>query len=544
MPSVVLISLDTMRHDAIRAVSDMAWWEKWGLEDALRTPNLDRFAQECHVFRRCYATSSFTPPSHASMVTGRYVSAHGAKAFFHSMRSGLPTLAGILRDYGYATVAWSENECLDYCGILRDFDETFTYRTHNWSEFAARLSSLEATFPGKVLAFIHLFDLHSPYMASLRTIGQPGEVEAYFDRLDRVLRELGHPVPQWFMRWASHLTERRPRSGAELTHYGERVCTNGELLAEWAMGSRGDIDFRARAYTHGLSYFDRELWPVIERDLRAAGLLSEDSLTVVTADHGEAPTYIFDTRRFAHKADLVEGCLRVPLLVRYPACRAKGLDTDQLCSLVDIVPTTLELLGLPAPATELDGKSLLDPPDPDRAVFAEGEHFQQAKWDKWAFRQGQEEGITALWERAVVSRGLKLVQRGDRTLLEGLETMAPPDQVEAIYRAVIGRYPTDRESRTLLGLLEGGAANAAEIAEIAVAAVEEQGEAARLVAIDDLDETPNLLSDPQYADEQARLDRLLDEYAARARAAETTGAGYEAEDEEAVMLRLRELGYL
>jgi len=478
------------------------------------------------------------------MMTGRHVSAHAARAFFHSMRAGLPTLAGILREQGYVTVAWLENECLEYCGVVRDFDETFTYQTHSWTEFASRLSDLEATFPGKVFAFIHLFDLHSPYMASLRTIGQAGEVEAYFGRLGLVLRELGYSVPKWFMRWASRLTERRPRSAAELTHHGERVCTNGELLAEWIMGSRGDIDFRARAYTHGLSYFDRELWPVIEGDLRAAGLLADDSLTVVTADHGEAPTFIFDARRFAHKADLVEGCLRVPLLVRYPAYQARVPDTDQLASLVDIVPTILGLLDASAPDAESDGTCLFDPPDPDRAVFAEGEHFQQAKWDKWAFRQGQEEGITTLWERAVISRGLKFVQRGDRVLLDSLDDKAPPAQVEAVYRGVIGRYPTDRESRTLFRLMESGAVSAQEVAEIAIEAVAEQGEAGRLIATDDLDEARNLLDDPRHADEQARLEALLADHAARARSMEATGAGYDAEDEETVMHRLKELGYI
>jgi len=543
VPNLALISLDTMRHDAIRGVSDMAWWEDWGLAEALHTPNLDRFAGECHVFRRCYATSSFTPPSHASMVTGRYVPAHGVKAFFHSLRPDVPTLAQLLSAQGYVTVAWFENECLDYCGILRGFDEVYNYHDHSWADFVARLSDLQSTFPGRVFAFIHLFDLHSPYMASLRTIGGEGAVEAYFARLDRVLRGLGYRVPQWFLRGVSRAMEKRPRSLSELTHYGERVCTNGELLAEWIMGSRGDLEFRARAYTHGISYFDEQLWPVVEADLRRAGLIADDSVTVVTADHGEAPTFIFDKYRFAHKADMVEGCLRVPLLLRCPGHPAPA-DLDRLASLVDIAPTVLGLLGVPTEGLRLDGEDLFAAADRDRAVFAEGEHFQQADWDKWGFRHGQEEGITSLWERAVISRGLKLVRRGDRAMLDALDTQLPPDQVQTVYRAVLGRYPTDREARTLIALIESGGATAGELAELAVEAAEEQGAATRLVSTDDLDERRNLLGHPDCADEHARLARLLDDYAAAARSLEATTAGYGAEDEEAVMHRLKELGYL
>jgi hypothetical protein len=380
-------------------------------------------------------------------------------------------------------------------------------------------------------------------MMCLRTVGREGAVEEYFGRLDRVLRGFGYCVPQWFMRGVSRAMEKRPRSPSELTHYGERVCTNGELLAEWLMGDRGDLDFRAQAYTHGLSYFDEQLWPVIERDLRRTGLIAHDSVTVVTADHGEAPTYLFDKHRFAHKADMVEGCLRVPLLIRCPAQDA-ALSTDRLSSLVDIAPTVLRLLGLPAEGVAFDGVDLLAAPDPDRAVFAEGEHFQQAQWDKWGFRHGQEEGITSLWERAVISRGLKLVRRGDRALLADLDAQLPPDQVQTIYRTVLGRYPTDRETRTLIALIEAGGATAQELAAVAVEAVEEQGAAARLVATDDLDERRNLLDDPTHAAEQARLARLLDEHSAAARSLEATDAGYDAEGEQAVMKRLKELGYL
>jgi len=544
MPNVVLVSLDTMRHDAIRAVSDLTWWERWGLADALRTPNLDRFAQECHVFGQCYGTSSFTPPSHASMVTGRYVPAHGVKAFFHSLRPGVPTLAGLLKDEGYVTVAWFENECLGYCGLLRDFDETYNYRDHVWDQFAARLRELQTTFPGRVFAFIHLFDLHSPYLMSLRTVGREGAVDEYFDRLAELLRELGHPVGKWFLAGVSRRMEKRPRSRADLTHYGERVCCNGEVLAEWIMGEAGDLRLRARAYTRGLSYFDEQLWPVVEGDLREAGLIGEDSITVVTSDHGEAPSYIFDRRRFAHKADMVQGCLRVPLLVRCPAGDTPGPDTEQLASLVDIVPTVLGRLGATAEAADFDGTDLFGKPDPDRAVFAEGEHFQQARWDKWGFRRGQEEGITCLWERAVISRGLKLVRRGDRALLDGLDEKTPPDQVETIYRAVVGRYPTPREAQALVDAIERGEATAREVVEIAIEAVEDQGQAERLVATTDLEETENLIGDPDHAAERERLGRLLEDYAARARALEATAAGYDAEDEEAVMQRLKELGYL
>jgi hypothetical protein len=211
---------------------------------------------------------------------------------------------------------------------------------------------------------------------------------------------------------------------------------------------------------------------------------------------------------------------------------------------VDLAPTVLALLGLPSGDGETDGTNLWGSPDPARVVFAEGEHFEQTHWDKWAFRRGQEEGRTCLKERAVISRDLKLVRRGDLALLEGLAEQPPARQVDTIYRAVIGRLVRPQEHRTLLRLLETGQATALELAEVAQESICEQGLAERLIATTDVEEQHNLIADPRYAAQRDRLAALLDAHAADARSQEATSAGYADGDEAEVMRRLGELGYV
>jgi arylsulfatase len=90
----------------------------------------------------------------------------------------------------------------------------------------------------------------------------------------------------------------------------------------------------------------------------------ENSLIVLTSDHGEA---FMEHGHQGHNTTLYDEMLHVPLLVRLPGGeRPPGVDFDRVASSLDIVPTVLSTLGLPAPP-EVDGLDLLGPsPDPRR----------------------------------------------------------------------------------------------------------------------------------------------------------------------------------
>ncbi len=86
------------------------------------TPNLLRLASRGVRFDRAFASSSWTLPSHASMLTGRWP--HELRVGWKTpVRDGVPTLAGYLASHGYATAGFVAN--LDYCsretGLARGF---------------------------------------------------------------------------------------------------------------------------------------------------------------------------------------------------------------------------------------------------------------------------------------------------------------------------------------------------------------------------------------------------------------------------------------
>ena len=88
-----------------------------------------------------------------------------------------------------------------------------------------------------------------------------------------------------------------------------------------------------------------------------------------------------------HKGTFLEGCIRVPAIISYPAKLPSGKVRKQAVTAMDWYPTLLELCGIKPPAAKLDGRSLLGvirdgtAPSPHPALY-----FQ---WqNKWAMREG------------------------------------------------------------------------------------------------------------------------------------------------------------
>ncbi len=93
-PNVILISIDTLRADHLSC---------YGYKRPI-TPNLDRLASEGILFKNAYSTAVWTPPAHASMLTGLYPSQHGV-VHQNKLRSDIQTVAEHLQRNGYHTAA-------------------------------------------------------------------------------------------------------------------------------------------------------------------------------------------------------------------------------------------------------------------------------------------------------------------------------------------------------------------------------------------------------------------------------------------------------
>jgi len=113
LPNIILIVLDTVgaKHMSLYGYHRRT------------TPNLERIAEECTVYNRCFAPSCWTIPSHASMFTGLYPSQHGSHEGNHILNENVQHLVSILKLMGYCTIGISSNFLVSPAtGLCRGFD--------------------------------------------------------------------------------------------------------------------------------------------------------------------------------------------------------------------------------------------------------------------------------------------------------------------------------------------------------------------------------------------------------------------------------------
>ena len=200
--SVVLITIDTLRADHVGA---------YGASNA-RTATLDALARGGARFEHAWATAPITLPSHASMLTGRYPPAHGARHNGLAMNATVPTLATQLKAAGFATAAFVSAFPLDKrFGLAAGFDvyDDVLPRGANGRPLNERSGAdtvsraivwLQAQPGERVFLWVHLFEPHAPY-------GPPGAAGAAAARYDddiaiadreagRLIAALGDRLPR------------------------------------------------------------------------------------------------------------------------------------------------------------------------------------------------------------------------------------------------------------------------------------------------------------------------------------------------------------
>ncbi len=328
-PNLVLISVDTLRADRLGI---------YGYSVRPTSPRLDAWARRGVVFESAVATAPWTLPSHVSMLTGTGALAHGVNYRLPAPES-LPFLAEILRARGYSTAAWTGGSWLaPRYGFAQGFD---VYRAwtapDDWDgELAAHVEAasewLASAAVEPFFLFFHTFETHAPYVPR----------EPFYDRWARAAGVRGAPI-RIYDRLLPPLAE-------------EGFALRKQLAA----GRDGEAVFGASpdellqvgvAYDSGVAYADRQLGRLLDA-LEARGL-AERTVVVLTSDHGES----LGEEGLVSHGHLHDSNLRVPLVLALPEGGARGTRIPTQISLADLVPTVLDLLGLPVPGG-LDGRSL------------------------------------------------------------------------------------------------------------------------------------------------------------------------------------------
>ena len=301
-PSVILVSLDTLRADLVGV---------YGRASA-RTPALDQLAASGMMYERAYAPSTWTVPSHASLFYGAY----------------LPETPGVLRASG---VVLTGAELPD-----RPIAEILGAAGYQTAAFTG--GGFLAASPWD---FSRGFDSYYAYAEP--TVGDAPCDERRFDGPEvfrRAIRwlERNHGNPFFLFVHTYDVHDRCPFLEPDAAGPG------AELMYPTAVLARADRQKLLDHYERLIEAVDRRLAGLLAA-LDALGL-RDDTLVIVTSDHGEG---LAEHGISGHACNLkpYEELARVPLLVRLPGRTTAGERVTAPASLTDVVPSVLELLGLP-----------------------------------------------------------------------------------------------------------------------------------------------------------------------------------------------------
>ena len=158
-PSLLLVTLDTTRADALAPEADAA-----------TTPAFAALAARSVRFTQAYATAPTTLPSHASMLSGLYPAGHGVHENGRHLSERVPLVAERLRELGYATAAFVSGFPLKSpFGLARGFDlyddEVDAGKTERSSRETTdrALAWLAKADPRPRFLWVHYYDPHEPY---------------------------------------------------------------------------------------------------------------------------------------------------------------------------------------------------------------------------------------------------------------------------------------------------------------------------------------------------------------------------------------------
>ena len=302
--NLLVISLDTLRADHLGCYG-------YGRDTS---PALDAFARRSVRFEHAIAPAPWTLPSHVSLLTGLLPQSHGVHNSDFLPGEDTRFLAELLWPQGWYTFGLTDG---GYMAGSFGFERGFRAFYDRDKAFSATVREAQTYITdrepyGPWFAFLHTYDIHCPYDPAepYRSLFQSeGRLEADIDG------KCGNP-------WLN-----------------EMHLTPEQVL------------FVKDRYDGGIREVDAALEGLL-RFLEDSGRF-EDTVIVITSDHGEE---FLEHGQIGHERSVQRELLEVPLLIYAP-----GLDPaviDAPVSLVDVLPTILDLLDQPLPPN-LDGRSLL-----------------------------------------------------------------------------------------------------------------------------------------------------------------------------------------
>lgn len=307
------------------------------------TPFLKRLSASGVVFNDCQSQAPWTKPSVASLLTSLHAYTHGLVNDEDTIPRGAITMAEQFRRSGYITASIVANPFAGRTsGLDRGFDYMMEYPVVQRHRTDAVDRGTDSAAINRVILpwldrrrdepfflFVLSTDPHAPYRPPAdfeRKFGDPGDTTA-FNRTYGMLRDIR-------------------------AYGGGATVTRAEMVANGIEPDRY-ISSAVMRYDAEIAHNDKSIELLIGK-LRQIGVL-DNTLVVIASDHGEE---FWEHGLGAHGHSLYSELIHTVLMMWNPRLVPAARRVSEPVDLTDVMPTVLELTGVPQPPT-LQGQSLV-----------------------------------------------------------------------------------------------------------------------------------------------------------------------------------------
>lgn len=326
------------------------------------TPNIDNLAQKGVNFTQAYATSSWTKPSIASILTSYMPSRHKVTRLDHSLSQDINTLPEYLQNKGFKTQGIVSHTLIgEKFGFSQGFQGYVQINKDvksgaHWPILSRKVTDKSIEWidnqtgkdNSRFFLFVHYFDPHYVYR--------------HHEQFDLTSQYDGDLKPGM--------------------KFFNLVKIKDSFLQK-------DIDYLAGLYKEEIQYTDHHIGRLISYLEQID--IAKNTLVIFVADHGEE---FMERGSLGHGQTLYNEVIHIPFIFYLPGVLVPH-SVDDTVSQLDIMPTLLSLAHKPLIDPDWEGISLLSyfkrskEPEMNRHIFSEvslpfGEYFSKLSSDKRA----------------------------------------------------------------------------------------------------------------------------------------------------------------
>lgn len=329
--NIVILYADDWRFDTLGCAGN----------PVLKTPRLDKLADQGVRFTHAYVTTSICGVSRASLLTGQWMSRHGNQSFNEFKTPWAQTYPGLLRSHGYYVGHVGKWYNGTFPADHFDFGRAYS-GTHWIKQKDGRKIHVTQKNEDDALEFLRTRPADKPFcltLAFFATHAEDGNPLQYL------------PQPE-SMKLYQDVTLPVPKTGTDdafrkLPEFIANEKNEGRNRWHWRYDTPEKFQTMMKNYYRMATEVDTTCGRVLD-ELAKDGVL-DHTLVIFTGDNGN----FLGSHQLADKWYPHEESIRVPLIVRDPRTPKAEIGTtdDAIILNVDLAPTILKAVGIAEPAT-------------------------------------------------------------------------------------------------------------------------------------------------------------------------------------------------